>query len=164
MKTFLDMDGVIANFFAEAARLGNTPNVGWRHMEFRDVEKVLKRIRHTPNFFSTLPAFPMANTLVQSIVNIAGECRILSSPLSGYDTCEKEKEEWLRKNIHYDFDEIIFSDQKYNYAKGNVLIDDYSLNVSQWEAHGGYGIKYQADEQPITDVLVPLQALFKFQK
>ena len=100
MKTYLDMDGVIANFFLEAARISDTPGVGWRDMEFRDIERALKRIRKTPGFFSSLPAFPMANTLVQSIVNITGECRILSSPLTDYATCDAEKRQWLLDNIH----------------------------------------------------------------
>lgn len=163
MKTYLDMDGVIANFFLEAARISDTPGVGWRDMEFRDIDRALKRIRKTPGFFASLPAFPMANTLVQSIVNITGECRILSSPLTGYKTCDAEKRQWLADNIHYDFDEIIITDDKPVYAKGNVLIDDYGVNVSKWETAGGYGIKYQGDENSISDAIIPLQALYKTQ-
>ena len=161
MKTYLDMDGVIANFFLEAARISDTPGTGWRDMEFRDVEKSLDRIRKTPGFFLSLPAFPMANTLVQSIVNITGECRILSSPLTGYPTCEAEKLQWLYDNIHYDFDEVIFTGDKPRYAEGNVLIDDYGENIRKWEFLGGFGIKYQADEDSIASVLVPLQSLYK---
>ena len=164
MKIWLDMDGVISDFFAEAVKYSDDSARGWRNMEFRDADKVLKRIRHTPEFFLNLPAFPMANTLVQSIVNITGECRIMSSPLTGYDTCEEEKAEWLRTNIHYDFDEVIFTDEKYNYAKGNVLIDDYGHNCKMWEKHGGYAIKYQADEDHISNVITTLKALYTNQK
>lgn len=160
MKTYLDMDGVIANFFLEAARISDTPGVGWRDMEFRDIERALKRIRKTPGFFLSLPAFPMANTLVQSIVNITGECRILSSPLSGLSSCDAEKRQWLADNIHYDFDEIIITDDKPAYAEGNVLIDDYGENIRKWEMAGGYGIKYQADENSIVDAITPLQTLY----
>ena len=163
MKIYLDMDGVIANFFQEAARISDTPGVGWRDMEFRDVERALKRIRKTPGFFLNLPAFPMANTLVQSIVNIAGECRVLSSPLSDYDHCDVEKVEWLKNNIHYDLDEVIITDDKPQYAEGNILIDDYGINCKKWEEAGGYAIKYQADEQHISDVLISLQSLCKKQ-
>ena len=158
------MDGVIADFFAEAVKYSDDSARGWRNMEFRDADKVLKRVRQTPNFFLNLPAFPMANSLVQSIVNITGECRIMSSPLTGYDTCEEEKTQWLKNNIHYDFDEIIFTDEKYMYAKGNLLIDDYAYNCRKWEQHGGYAIKYQADENHISDAITVLQALFKNQK
>lgn len=164
MKIYLDMDGVIADFFSEAVRYSNDSARGWRNMEFRDTEKVLKRVRNTRDFFRDLPAFPMANTLVQSIVNITGECRIMSSPLTGYDTCEEEKAAWLKNKIHYDFDEVIFTDEKYNYAQGNILIDDYGYNCRKWEEHGGYAIKYQADEQHISDVLVTLQAMIKNQR
>ena len=164
MKVYLDMDGVIADFFAEAVKHSDDSSRGWRNMEFRDADRVLKRVRKTPDFFLNIPAFPMANTLVQSIVNIAGECRIMSSPLAGYDTCEEEKAEWLRRNIHYDFDEVIFTHEKYNYAQGNILIDDYGYNCRMWEKHGGYAIKYQADENHISDAITALQALYKPQR
>ena len=161
MKVYCDMDGVLANFFLEAARISDTPGTGWRDMEFRDIERALKRIRKTPGFFSSLPAFPMANTLVQSIVNITGECRILSSPLTGYFDCGVEKFQWLVDNIHYEFDEVIITENKPAYAAGNVLIDDYGMNISKWESAGGYGIKYQADEDNISDVITTLNALYK---
>ena len=164
MKTYLDMDGVIADFFAEAVKHSDDSARGWRNMEFRDADRVLRRVRKTPGFFLNLPAFPMANTLVQSIVNIAGECRIMSSPLAGYPSCEEEKAAWLDLNIHYDFDEVIFTESKYKYAEGNILIDDYGYNCRKWEENGGYAIKYQADENHISDVITTLNALYKPQR
>ena len=163
MKVYLDMDGVIADFFSEAVKQSDDAARGWRNMEFRDTDRVLRRVRNTPNFFLDIPAFPMANTLVQSIVNITGECRIMSSPLDGYDKCVEEKAEWLRTNIHYDFDEVIFTDTKYMHAQGNILIDDYGYNCRKWESYGGYAIKYQADENNVSDAITTLQALYKNQ-
>lgn len=164
MKVYLDMDGVIADFFAEAVKHSDDSARGWRNMEFRDADRVLKRVRNTPDFFLNIPAFPMANTLVQSIVNITGECRIMSSPLAGYPSCEEEKAAWLDVNIRYDFDEVVFTESKYKYAEGNILIDDYGWNVRKWESHGGYGIKWQADEDKISDAIIPLKALWMNQK
>jgi hypothetical protein len=35
----------------------------------------------------------------------------------------------------------------------NVLIDDRGSNISAWEAAGGIGIKYQADEDSLKIIL-----------
>ena len=160
MKTYVDMDGVIADFFSRAAKMASGEYKGWRDMEYRDVTKVLKEIKRTPNFFINLDPFPQANTLIKSINNIAGEYSILSSPLADYVYCKEEKIRWIEKNIHIQPKEIIITDNKPQYAKGNVLIDDYGTNILNWEKCGGYGIKYQADEDKLADVLVPLREIY----
>ena len=158
MKCFLDMDGVIADFFSAAVAMSETPNKEWRDHEFRDVQRVLNKIRKTPGFFRDLKPFVGTNTFVQCIQNIAGPITILSSPLEGYENCSEEKIEWLEKHLMVDVDVIITSD-KAQYAEGNILIDDYGYNIRQWEEAGGFGIKYQADEQHMSDALLPLQLL-----
>lgn len=167
MKTYIDMDGVLADFFSAAVKLSPAPHRAWREMEFRDVKKALEQIRNTPQFFLNLYPYPTANTLVQSVQNIAGGFSILSSPLEGYDgngsTCAEEKVLWLSEHLHIEPEEIIITHNKPQYAAGNVLIDDYGLNVREWEAAGGYGIKYQADEDNVSDAIVPLMALYKNQ-
>lgn len=163
MKVYVDLDGVLADFFSAAAKLSNAEHKGWRDMEFRDVDKALKKIRKMNGFFLGLEPFCMANTLVASIVNISGGYSVLSSPLTDYKNCAEEKIEWVKNNIHFEPDEIIITDNKPVYAKGNVLIDDYGANCRAWEKAGGYAIKYQSDEQHISDVITPLQALFKSQ-
>ena len=164
MKVYLDMDGVIADFFSSAIKLADCEHSHWRDMEHRDIQRALKKVRKTPGFFKTIPAFPMANTLVACINNIAGEYSILSSPLTSYENCGAEKTEWIENNIHIQPVEIIISDNKPQYAQGNILIDDYGYNCRKWEEAGGFAIKYQADEQHISDVVTVLQALFKNQR
>ena len=165
MRVFLDMDGVLADFFSEALRLSEAPISNWRDMEFRDVQKALERVKQTPGFFENLHAYPTANTLALSVQNIAGGFSILSSPLAGYadGECEREKVAWIAKHLHIEPEEIIITHDKPKYAAGNVLIDDYGVNVRNWEAAGGYGIKYQADEDNVSDAIIPLMALFKKQ-
>ena len=163
MTCFLDMDGVIADFFSEAVKLSKCEHKAWRDMEFRDVERVLRQIRKTEkDFFLRLKPFPTTRTLVQCIHNIAGGFTILSSPLAGdEENCTKQKIEWLEKHLHLDPDDIIITMDKTKYAKGNVLIDDYGYNIRRWEEAGGFGIKYQADESHMNEVIIPLQTLYK---
>lgn len=163
MKVYLDMDGVIADFFSAAVKLADCEHSHWRDMEQRDIQRALNKVRKTPGFFSSVPAFPMANTLVRSIVNIAGGYTILSSPLESYPGCADEKIGWIEKNIHIQPDEIIISSNKPKYASDNILIDDYGYNCRKWEEAGGFAIKYQADEQHVSDAIISLQALYKNQ-
>lgn len=162
MKVFLDMDGVLADFFTEAVKLSDSPNKHWSDLDYRDVKRVLNKIvSDHPYFFLDLKPFPTTKTFVQCVHNLAGGFSILSSPLSGYADCEKQKILWLSKHLHLDPDEIIITDDKPSHAEGNVLIDDYGYNIRKWEAAGGFGIKYQADEQHMNEALVPLQILYK---
>ena len=160
MKVYVDMDGVLADFFAEITKISEYPVAHWKDLNQRGIEKALGEI-HGTDFFRRLPMFPQTNTLLQSIINIAGSFSILSSPLTGdEDHCSDMKRVWLEENIKFDIDEIIITKNKHHWAEGNVLIDDYALNIYNWEKHGGYGIKYQANENNLSDVIIPLQALF----
>lgn len=161
MKIYVDMDGVLADFFDAAARLNDDRLVGWRDMELRDQTRAINKIKTIDNFFLNLEPFPMANTLIKSVVELYGGYTILSSPLADYDNCAAEKREWIRNNIHIQPDEIIITSDKPKYASGNVLIDDYGFNIRNWEKAGGFGVKYQADEDPITTALLPLLTLKK---
>ena len=161
MKVYVDMDGVLADFFAEMAKMSKYPVAHWKEMDQRTIFKVLDDIKGT-DFFLTLPKYPQTNTLLQSIINIAGGFSILSSPLLGdEENATKMKNQWIETNLPFDVEEIIIAHDKAAYAKGNVLIDDFHENVHKWEAAGGFGIKWQANEQPLSDVLIPLTSLFK---
>lgn len=163
MKVYIDMDGVLADFFSEALKLSPSPVAAWRDMEYRDIWKSLNIVRRQQGFFENLHMFPGARTLVQSVVNLYGEYHICSSPLEGYDNCVMEKIEWLRNNMHIAPASIEITTDKTKYAEGNILIDDYGVNIEKWEAAGGFGIKYQADENHLSDALIPLMTLAKQQ-
>ena len=164
MKVYLDMDGVLADFFGEAVKLSPTPYVGWRDMEYRDIQQALRNVRATKNFFYDLYAYPGTNTLVQSVVNLFGEYHICSSPMEGYEgDCRQEKIEWIEQNLLIRPASIKITSHKPQYAEGNILIDDYGVNIQNWELAGGYGIKYQADEDPLSNALIPLMTLAKQQ-
>lgn len=163
MKVYVDMDGVIADFFGEAIKMAEFPVGEWNNIDQREVRSILNSIKGT-EFFYNLAKFPTTNTLLQSVINIAGSFSILSSPIGGdEENCKNMKLKWLEDNIPFDIDEVIITHDKPKYAQGNILIDDYGVNVRRWEAAGGYGIKYQADENSLSDVIIPLAALYKKQ-
>jgi diaminopimelate decarboxylase len=53
--------------------------------------------------------------------------------------------------------QVIITSRKETYAVSNgvsnILIDDRGANIEKWNAAGGYGIKYQADEDSLNTVV-----------
>lgn len=159
MKIYLDMDGVLADFFAEYAVLAGLP----RGSSYRDIppaktDPTLNKMVGT-DFFYRLPKFPSADKLVSIAVDAAGGYSICSSPLRGdHENSEIQKTRWIKENLNPQPEEIIITPQKQKYAKNpdgtpNVLIDDRGSNITAWEAAGGIAIKYQADEDSLKVVL-----------
>jgi 5'(3')-deoxyribonucleotidase len=140
---YVDMDGVLADFFGEIARKHGVEY--WREIHRQDIG--IDQIAKQPEFFETLPTMPNARNLLQGIIKIAGTYSILSSPLlSNVEQSSEEKANWLDKYIRKDQPQaVIFDHEKYRYAQQpdetpNILIDDWETNIRLWESHGGIGI------------------------
>lgn len=61
--------------------------------------------------------------------------QILSAPMAGATGCEKGKRAWVKKNIG-DVT-VVLNDEKWHYADGNILVDDFAFNTVPWAEHGG---------------------------
>lgn len=140
---YVDMDGVLADFFGEVARKHGVEY--WREIHRQSIG--IDQIAQQPEFFETLPPMPNARNLLQGVINIAGQYSILSSPLmSAVEQSSEEKSRWLVKHInHHQPTAVIFDHEKYKYAQQpnetpNILIDDWQTNIRLWESHGGIGI------------------------
>ena len=70
-------------------------------------------------------------------------------------TAEQDKRDWCKKYLPKIPVNITYRREKKNYAKGNILIDDYQSNVDAWEEAGGIGILFTGKE----DVLEKLRKL-----
>jgi hypothetical protein len=111
------------------------------------------------DFFARLPKFPSTDKLVNIVIDAAGSYNICSSPLRGdHEGSAKYKDMWIKKHLNPQPQHIYITPNKAKYAKNasgmpNVLIDDRGSNISAWEAAGGIGIKYQADENSLKVVL-----------
>lgn len=124
-RLFVDMDGTVAVW-------GNSP---W--------EEVC-----TKGYFANRP--PMMNVInaVKEIIHNHPEVEvfILSAVITDNHSVG-DKHEWLDKYLpEIDHNHRIFSvygedKAKYMNAKGDILLDDYSKNLVEWEAAGGKGIK-----------------------
>ena len=157
---YLDMDGVLADFFGGVENLYGVSH--WKELtsdKTKDLKKeVIDRITGT-DFFATLPKFPTADSLIDMVKTFTGgKFSINTSPLRGdHENSGKYKRVWISNNIEQP-DEIIVTGRKESYAKDkasgtpNILIDDRPINIQKWQAAGGYGILYQANKDSLTKV------------
>jgi hypothetical protein len=159
MEVYVDMDGVLADFFTEYAVLAGLP----RGSSYRDIppaktDPTLNKMVGT-DFFARLPKFPTADKLIQIVVDTAGGYNICSSPLRGdHEGSATYKKQWIEEHLDPQPDNIYIVSNKAKYAFNpsglpNILIDDRGSNISAWEAAGGIGIKYQADEDGLQVIL-----------
>lgn len=155
---YLDMDGVLADFFAEYAKLAGIKSGNYRDIPPAKTDPTLNKMIGT-DFFARLPKFPSADQLIKIIVKLYGRYHICSSPLRGdHENAEYQKKVWIKHHLTPQPATIIITPNKAKYAvqadgTPNILIDDRGSNITAWEAKGGIGIKYQADEDGLEKVV-----------
>jgi hypothetical protein len=151
-KIYLDMDGVLANFFTEYAKLAGVDH--YRDIPPAAADPTLDTLIGT-DFFGRLPKFPTTDATVRLAIEYAGKYGICSSPLRGdYTNSAKWKKVWIKEHLNPQPVEIIITPNKEQYAVNpdgspNILIDDRGTNIVAWRSRGGIGIKYQADEDSL---------------
>ena len=145
-EIYVDMDGVLADFFGEWKKLVGKD---WREIDKDELEPALKKIRDEEDFWLNIPLTSNAKKLLSIIKQVKGNYKILSSPLANDPKSEPHKREWIEKNL--DFfppTEVIITKDKAKYATNpdgtpNILIDDYGVNIAAWESAGGIGFKHK---------------------
>lgn len=168
-EVYLDMDGVLADFFTEYAKLAGIKNGNYRDIPPAKTDPTLQKMVGT-DFFARLPKFPSADDLVSLVVKMFGHYHICSSPLRGdHENAEHQKKVWIKQHLNPQPTEIIITPNKAKWAvqpdgTPNILIDDRGSNITAWEAKGGIGIKYQADEDSLQTVVNGLSRAMKIIK
>jgi len=154
---YIDMDGVLANFFEEWAKLAGIKSGNYKDIPPADIDPTLDKMIGT-DFFAQLPKFPTADKLIQMVINFFGSYKILSSPLrNDHANSKMHKIDWIGRKLKIKPSDIIIVGDKTSYAKQadgtpNILIDDLGKNIQRWQSSGGLGIKYQADEDSLSKV------------
>jgi hypothetical protein len=164
-KIYLDMDGVLADFFAEYAKLAGVTSGSYRDIPPAKADPTLNKMIGT-DFFHRLPKFPTADSLVKLVLQYVPAYAICSSPLRGdHANSELHKRAWIKDHLNPQPAEIIITGQKERHAVNpdgspNILIDDRGANIVAWRARGGIGIKYQADEDSLNIVKAALDKVY----
>ena len=86
-KIYVDMDGVLADFFGAWAKLMGKSS----YRDIKDVTAGLQKIKDTDNFWLKLPLTKNAYNLLSIIAQVKGEYYILSSPLPGDPNSDPHK-------------------------------------------------------------------------
>ena len=162
-KIYLDMDGVLADFFAEYAKMAGVND--YRSIPPASADPTLDKMVGT-DFFHKLPKFPTTDALVKLALRYAKTYSICSSPLrNDYANSAKWKLAWIKENLTPQPAEIFITPNKEQHAVNadgspNILIDDRGTNIVAWRSRGGIGIKYQADEDSLQIVADGLMRAF----
>jgi 5'(3')-deoxyribonucleotidase len=145
---YVDMDGVLADFFGTVAQEHGVNY--WREIHRKELG--VDQLAQERGFFKNLPVLPNAGKLMAGVIKMAKHYSILSSPLmSDVDQSSEEKSDWLRRHLYnHQPQAIVFDHEKYKYAQQpnetpNILIDDWDTNIKLWEANGGIGILHKDD-------------------
>lgn len=134
---FFDMDDTIVDFGCD------------RHKD--DVMQVIKE----RGFYLNLSPLPFLEE-INKIAAIFPDNIYIVSACTTTSYCKEEKIEWLKKYLpEAKKENVIFT--KYGECKPekvkeklqrdlniyDILIDDYSLNIKEWESYGGTAVKYK---------------------
>jgi 5'(3')-deoxyribonucleotidase len=144
-EIYVDMDGVLADFFGEWSKSQGVDN--WK--DIKDPAKAIGDIKSIEDFWLNLPILPKAKELLGLIKQVKGKYKICTSPLADDPRSEPHKREWVKKNLSFfPPEEVIVTHNKPQFAKQkdgtpNILIDDYGVNINAWEEAGGIGFKYK---------------------
>ena len=188
--TYIDMDGVIADFFGGLAKEFNVNH--WKDIPTQ--QEVIDKLTGS-DFFSRISIFPTTVKFLHMIERYTrGRWAILSTPLKGDEqNSSKHKDIWLDNLFGYafgnDFNKKRFysahkwrwataitnieGDKTYvqqgSYGKQNLLIDDRPTNLELFakpplengvQPKGGLTIRYQANESKMNDLENKLIHLF----
>ena len=159
-KVYVDMDGVLANFYAGVTRV--TGREEPRDMALQDIEDTMASFKGT-DFFYKLPKYEQTDQLIAMVhAATGGDWYILSSPLK-YDRegSAKYKAAWIRDKLKIQPKEMHFQSDKAQFATQpdgtpNILIDDYPKYLNSWKYKGGIGVQYKGHAGNIEDVKATL--------
>ena len=160
MTIYLDMDGVITDFFGGVARKFGVDH--WKSIQDREI--AFATLANT-DFFYNLDIFDETYSIVKFVKEISGgDWGICSSPMRG-DIMNSAywKRQWLNR---WDItpplvENMIFPSNKHKYAMNkldrtrNSLIDDKLQNIDRWNQAGGIGIRFQCNEDDTNEYLFP---------
>jgi len=144
-EVYIDMDGVLVDFFDAWAKLMKVDNF----RKIQDIDKGLQAIRDEDDFWLKLKPTPNAGKLLALVRELKGSYTILSSPLADDPRSEPHKKMWINKYLkQFPPKDVIITGNKAKYAQQsdgtpNILIDDFGKNIDKWNAAGGIGVKHK---------------------
>lgn len=151
MIIWFDMDGVLADFDGEFARLSGQT---WKeniHETWKDKWAI---INQHPEFFLNLPWIEGSRELWDWCEG--RDRRILSASSCNCPASYQQKLSWCERELGISGDPVVIvkhREEKAAYAIRNaVLIDDKEENINEWRAAGGIGVLFENAEQAFAEL------------
>lgn len=150
MKVFLDSDGVLCAFDAHVMQFS-----GGKSPRELGNEALWALVNSIPDFWLTMPLMPGARDLVAAAKRIDPDvCILTGCPRTGYEVAAEQKP--IKLGAYFPGVRVItcLSRHKPQYMEkpGDVLVDDFIVNVRRWERAGGTAIHYWNAAQAIHDL------------
>jgi len=154
MKTFVDLDGVMADYDGGFKRL-----TGFYPDEVTDQQMWDLLVEHNngAGFYRNLKPMPDAGDLWGYLVThgydpviLTGLPRRVTIP-----TAKEDKAEWVKFHLgpEVEFNTGPFAVDKQKHCQpGDILIDDSERNIDQWKAKGGIGILHTSAAKTIKEL------------
>lgn len=158
MKIYIDLDGVLADLFPAVEGYYNVKS-------YKDLTNDhFKPLGDNYRFWRGLKPINEGIKLIQCLVASGYEYHILSRPIKDATSCMQGKIAWCEEYLGDPFSpsSIVFAQDKWRYAKGNILIDDFRRNITSWQSAGGYGIKYKpsSGKLSVSDVIDKIRKFY----
>lgn len=136
--TFLDLDGVFADFDAMIKKI-----TGFHPRELPKKE-LWKTVYRKPDFFESLEFTPGAEILWTYFKELSPI--FLTGAPSG-KAMQEQKVKWVAEKFGPEWTTIVLPrrDKQLHSGPFKLLVDDNETNVAEWVSKGGYGFLYKGD-------------------
>lgn len=148
MRIYLDMDGVLVDFFSSWEKV-----IGKSYKTIKTEEQFLDKAKaiNGTDFYFNLNKTKECDNVVKLVHALFNEYHILSSPLkSDENNCIAHKTAWIAKHLIIQPQSMTFTGDKHLYATDagfcpNILIDDHRRNCESFVKAGGIAIKFKTN-------------------
>jgi 5'(3')-deoxyribonucleotidase len=148
---YFDMDGVLADFVKGCRDI--------LKLDFIDLNKDIpddfmwNEMKNHSHYYLQLEPVYGTLELFRNTLKIYGAERVqilsaIPKPKRGIVNAASDKLLWVKKYLG---DKVVVNlcqrEEKQALAKGNILIDDYLINIEEWRKEGGLGIHFKSPAQ-----------------
>ncbi len=158
-KIYFDMDGVLANFDKGVRDLSGKEPIDQANVAPGEDEDMWAGVRSVPNFYNKLEPMPGALNMFFTLYNKYGDkCQILTGipkPHRGVQNAKEDKIRWAHRILSEELVvNVVYKEEKKNFCTGpgDVLIDDYVVNINSWIERGGTGILFSGAEDVLKKI------------
>ncbi len=151
---YFDMDGVLSDFARGVKELLHLEPLDQEHSTSETDEVLFAAMREYPHFYDALEPIPGSIEIFDEVYALYKDhCMILSGipkPRRGIDTAAEDKNTWVKRYLPEGVivHTVSRAEKKtFVHDRNDILIDDYTKNIREWEEAGGTGILSRTSEE-----------------